>query len=450
MLHDGDGDGAGAGMQVSREGMPWPLYSSDAMASHDQPLHAVGGDKETESAEGAAADGGAAECCWSAGPAAGHGCSCAVHGPRSTVHLLLFAHRNTRLALGMNAAFDVCVPCPILACSCFGRRPFRPSQPVPAAVGIAVAVAVAEGRRAAQRRAPGPKARGCCRRRRRRRRRGVYRVIQTRSHLMAFGTRRRAPCPCPTLACRLTVSLIASLHSSLDVARTPWRRVTGEPASASQRAREPARPPSACPRRRQRRPWPARVGDGRWSTAAAMTKQSASTGSAFSRAASGLLFPRHPHAFPSLSLAYIANLSALTIIAHQQCRVAVPCSNARRQPRQRPLARCPQAHQAHQAHTRHITSLVALLPRLVSCLPQSAVSTRARSPSPTSSTPSGLPLADCRLSTVACLCIACCAESRPDHHKLIACPRHARRRRPPPTFLCLPHACKREREPSAH
>ena len=81
----------------------------------------------------------------------------------------------------MNAAFDVCVPCPILACSCFGRRPFRPSQPVPAAVGIAVAVAVAEGRRVAQRRAPGPKARGCYRRRRRRSRYHSSRPIYTRT-----------------------------------------------------------------------------------------------------------------------------------------------------------------------------------------------------------------------------------------------------------------------------
>jgi hypothetical protein len=63
-------------------------------------------------------------------------CSCAVH-------TLLFAHRNSGLALGMNAAFDCLCAVSNIGVQLFRWPPF-PTVAVPAAVGIvAVAVAVA-------------------------------------------------------------------------------------------------------------------------------------------------------------------------------------------------------------------------------------------------------------------------------------------------------------------
>jgi hypothetical protein len=59
-------------------------------------------------------------------------CSCAVH-------TLLFAHRNSRLALGMNAAFDCLCAVSNIGVQLFRWPPF-PTVAVPAAVGIVVAV----------------------------------------------------------------------------------------------------------------------------------------------------------------------------------------------------------------------------------------------------------------------------------------------------------------------
>jgi hypothetical protein len=135
----------------------------------------------------------------------------------------------------------VCVPCPILACSCFGGRPFRPSQCRPRWGSSSLSSPSTSPSTSRERAWAAAAAAAAARTMARGRRRQVgrrRRVIQTRSHLTAFGTRHRAPCPWPTLACRLTVSLIASLHSSLDVARTPWRG--GVEAWSDRRAREPA------------------------------------------------------------------------------------------------------------------------------------------------------------------------------------------------------------------
>jgi hypothetical protein len=97
--------------------------------------------------------------------------------------------------------------------------------------------------------------------------------------------------------------------------------VTGVPAS--QRASEPA-PPSSTSTSTSTRPAPAqhphRPPRGRRATNT-LTKPPA-PGAPSSHAAGGLLFPRHPHAFPSSSLAYIANLSALTTITAHQRRVS--------------------------------------------------------------------------------------------------------------------------------
>jgi hypothetical protein len=55
--------------------------------------------------------------------------------------MLLFAHRNSGLALGMNAAFDCLCAVSNIGVQLFRRPPF-PTLAVPAAVGIVVALAV--------------------------------------------------------------------------------------------------------------------------------------------------------------------------------------------------------------------------------------------------------------------------------------------------------------------
>lgn len=53
--------------------------------------------------------------------------------PMFSLHMLHFAHRNSFGSqvqrIGHDCRFGgACVPCPILACSCLGRYPFRQSQ----------------------------------------------------------------------------------------------------------------------------------------------------------------------------------------------------------------------------------------------------------------------------------------------------------------------------------
>jgi hypothetical protein len=114
------------------------------------PAIACGGNKETESAvqdrKRSASGGTDAPTDPQQGRAAGQGsragqqdrqgtsacCSCAVH-------TLLFAHRNSRLALGMNAAFDCLCAVSNIGVQLFRWPPF-PTVAVPAAVGIVVAV----------------------------------------------------------------------------------------------------------------------------------------------------------------------------------------------------------------------------------------------------------------------------------------------------------------------